>query len=464
MKNNKGFTLIELLAVIIILGILMIIAIPSVTRYINDSRRSAYVDTAKEIISGARNFVNEGKLEMFDTDTTYYIDQECIQTENGSKTPYGEFVKAYVIVTYNGQGYEYFWTSVDDAGQGVRSITKLDKLDTDKIESDLTPDDIPDSLGIDGRSKYITINKQQTNCGKGIPTAVTGEVSGATGLEKKYICKRATTLHTGTCDDRHYDSTKGCVASGYTLDGSRHTTTIVYGQLGTSGSLNSGDAYDCDVNNDGTFDSTTERFYYVSPYYSVNADTPSFDNTKAVLIYYSNVTTNATPTRTINYKYYDSGSTSNNRGGPRDCVDYLPSVSSWSNPLLLMEEKRIIRNELDQQALGNALANGFPFSGKAARFLSIKEAIYACGEGPVYGDAYLENCNFFMENVGGYEINVLALNAYGSDGFWLENPRSGGSNVFAIQGDFRGIYGNGTYYTSYGVRPAITISIDNIEI
>ena len=67
MINKKGFTLIELLAVIIILGILMIIAIPSVTTYINDSRKSAYVDTAKEIISGARNLVNSGELEMYDT-------------------------------------------------------------------------------------------------------------------------------------------------------------------------------------------------------------------------------------------------------------------------------------------------------------------------------------------------------------------------------------------------------------
>ena len=39
MKNKKGFTLIELLAVIIILGILMIIAIPAVTSYIQSSRQ-----------------------------------------------------------------------------------------------------------------------------------------------------------------------------------------------------------------------------------------------------------------------------------------------------------------------------------------------------------------------------------------------------------------------------------------
>ena len=58
MKNKNGFTLIELLAVIIILGVLMIIAIPAVTKYISDSRKTAYIDTAKEIASGARNLVN----------------------------------------------------------------------------------------------------------------------------------------------------------------------------------------------------------------------------------------------------------------------------------------------------------------------------------------------------------------------------------------------------------------------
>ena len=40
MRRSKGFTLIELLAVIVILGVIMLIAIPSVTGYITSSRKN----------------------------------------------------------------------------------------------------------------------------------------------------------------------------------------------------------------------------------------------------------------------------------------------------------------------------------------------------------------------------------------------------------------------------------------
>ena len=160
-KKKKGFTLIELLAVIIILGILMIIAIPSVTSYINDSRKNAYIDTAKEVVSGTRNIVNEGKLGMYDTNVTYYIPAKYVNTENSLKSPYGEFTdtSAYVGVIYDGKGYKYYWISADDAGQGIDEVTPLDKLDTDLIKSDLNPDDIYDivrTTGI-GERKIIKI-------------------------------------------------------------------------------------------------------------------------------------------------------------------------------------------------------------------------------------------------------------------------------------------------------------------
>ena len=158
MKNIKknAFTLIELLAVIIILGVLMIIAVPSVTSYISSSRKSAYVDTARQVIGSTRNMVNEGKLGMYDTSATYYIPTSCIKLENGSEaeSPYGKFERAFVVVSYDGQGYDYYWTSVDDSGQGIKIITKLADLDNDKLSSDLDGTDIVVE-NLPGKSKLV---------------------------------------------------------------------------------------------------------------------------------------------------------------------------------------------------------------------------------------------------------------------------------------------------------------------
>ena len=56
MKKNKGFTLIELLAVIVILGVIMVIAIPFVMGYIERSKKTSFEDTAYGIISSAQYY------------------------------------------------------------------------------------------------------------------------------------------------------------------------------------------------------------------------------------------------------------------------------------------------------------------------------------------------------------------------------------------------------------------------
>ena len=61
--NSKGFTLIELLAVITIMGILMMVAIPSVSRTIENSRRDTFADVAKTYINTVRNAVLADELD-----------------------------------------------------------------------------------------------------------------------------------------------------------------------------------------------------------------------------------------------------------------------------------------------------------------------------------------------------------------------------------------------------------------
>ena len=94
-KNNKkkkikrkGFTLVELLAVIVIMGILMMVAIPSVTRTIENSRKDTFVDIAKAYGNAARtlwtsdNLTCEGTVSSAVDDGDYYI---LINSKEGAK-------------------------------------------------------------------------------------------------------------------------------------------------------------------------------------------------------------------------------------------------------------------------------------------------------------------------------------------------------------------------------------------
>ncbi|MFL8937636.1 type IV pilin protein [Rossellomorea oryzaecorticis] len=54
LKNDKGLTLVELLAVIVILGIIAAIAVPSIGGIINKSKDDAKVADALQIISAAK--------------------------------------------------------------------------------------------------------------------------------------------------------------------------------------------------------------------------------------------------------------------------------------------------------------------------------------------------------------------------------------------------------------------------
>ncbi len=137
MKNKRGFTLIELLAVIVILGIILIIAIPSISAAILNSRKNAYVSTANEFVDGLR-MMTLTDASLLPTDGS----KECkaltaIKLEKGSnsKSPFGnEYTSdSKVCVKYeeSKKDYTYSVCLVDEGGNGLSStdVLNLDKKD-----------------------------------------------------------------------------------------------------------------------------------------------------------------------------------------------------------------------------------------------------------------------------------------------------------------------------------------------
>lgn len=119
--NNKGFTLIELLAVITIMGILMMVAIPSVSRTIENSRRDTFANVCKTYVNAVRNAVLADELQCGAGNTSvgatgngvYYYEIDTSSTtsdvhdllESGGKSSWGNAdVRGYVTWTKTSVG------------------------------------------------------------------------------------------------------------------------------------------------------------------------------------------------------------------------------------------------------------------------------------------------------------------------------------------------------------------------
>ena len=266
--------------------------------------------------------------------------------------------------------------------------------------------------------------------------------------EKKVICKRATTLHTEECT--WDDTTYCCSGAGY-----KKGENITYGNLGTSGTLTSGDAFDCDVNGDGTYDPETERFYYVSDYY--NASTKAFNNSIAVLIYYNNVSAGS-PSNNTTYAYDSSGE---NWHGPQTAIEQLPTISQWSNVSLKNITRTIFNETSENITTGGTLPSNFSYSGYAARFLTLQEIKKGTGITNIskWEVGELDKFTYLFENTK-FSIDGNSVWAW-----WLESARSDTSTyAWNVTGGGR-IAGSDLVSRTgdIGVRPAIEVSKTNIS-
>ena len=114
--TSRAFTLVELLAIIVILGIILVIAVPGINHIMDSSKTKLYNVTVDKIISGAKDYILQNKEEITGLEETgigYIPLSEIMEkqfisdaiTNPITKEPFPE--NAVVKATKSGENYEY---------------------------------------------------------------------------------------------------------------------------------------------------------------------------------------------------------------------------------------------------------------------------------------------------------------------------------------------------------------------
>ncbi len=142
--NRKGFTLVELLGVVVILSIVLTIAIPAASNYIDSSKREAFADVLSEYVDAVRKGIAaEDYTAPIDFNQVLIVSLESIPLDKGkfSSSFDSEWVKSksYVAVVNTGtpNNIEYtYLVAGQDKDRHAIPLMNIDDVNRSEVISD----------------------------------------------------------------------------------------------------------------------------------------------------------------------------------------------------------------------------------------------------------------------------------------------------------------------------------------
>lgn len=173
MKNKKGFTLVELLAVIVVLAIIMIIAVPSVLNSMTDARRNSFAVYGEKLINSAQAQAQSAAMVNKPIKHCYKID-ELIDGAHGA-------YEGYVQRVVEGEKESYYLTLRDNnyaaviiTAQQLEDAKKV--VETNYREGAIVGRETMDNVKVDGKAISFTECPAQGEPGyKTVSSATAGE-------------------------------------------------------------------------------------------------------------------------------------------------------------------------------------------------------------------------------------------------------------------------------------------------
>ncbi len=113
-KKKKGFTLVELIAVVVILGIILVIAVPRITDVISTTRESGYQANERMMVNAVRNYLvindskNPGEIGTMSVITTGELQESEFIGPINDTSDFSIECDGYVVVKYTeGNTFDY---------------------------------------------------------------------------------------------------------------------------------------------------------------------------------------------------------------------------------------------------------------------------------------------------------------------------------------------------------------------